>query len=1039
MGGNLGRFFLLILFLSLGLLSATAQAGEPVVLREGWEYRWGDPGLQGEPVSSWLTEPGLSSPDWKPQTTFPGPAPGRNGEKNLWQRVRLPRTPFENPSLYVLGVDQNMEVFLDGEFLYRFGPLDAKGNGRFEGYPWHIIPLPNNSAGRLLSFRIWADHVNIGLIGDVKIGQDGDFISSMVRHSSNSILVAIVVAFIGLVSLLMFALKSSQREYLAFGIFSICIGFYVFSRTEVKQFLVTGNLARVHLELATLYFSAYSMTAFVDCVFEKVIGRTMRWAARIYLGACVVASVLLFSEAINPMATLMPMQIFILGLILLGMSLVIRRAFTGDQEARFIILGFAFFFSAAVLDILIALGVVLPQLQGALGFTPWGILALIACFAWVLISRFIAVYRSVLEHKESLELLATEGRKIGAKSTFGDLLQQIRESFATVARFPLRLKVFFHRAAFADRNLPDGFFLMSDDGQVADPVPRAAEQVRQEGRGTILVTDLRGIDPLAVIPLEHGAGTGKNPELEQKLLDKALALLEPLTNNVASAINTVKLEQTFGMLERRTQEIRTIFGHINQGILMIDQSLRILPEYSAHMHEIFGTRAIAGQDFLELAFAEAEISGDVRSQIRTCLAGAIGEDALNWECNNDVLPREVRRGGRWLEIDWTAIVAPNDVVHRLMVTFRDVTTLKALKAAAEANRLEMEMLHQIVSVAPDKFEGFLSSGRRYLEDSRALLRKPGGPCDEDLNEVKRNLHTVKGNSRTLRLTHLTTLAHEVESAVIEILKGGNAPADALLGELERLAEMLSRYESIARERLGRGDGSRDVQEVVEDVIALARRVSEAQELNDAMRTELRQVHLRLVRLGAPTLHGVVSGIAPSMDGLADELGRPHPTVAMECTEDWVLGTDFAEALQGSLTHLMRNSLDHGFLDNRKGTIFLSGEIQGSEGLLVYRDTGAGLNLARLLEKAIERGLAQRGCSDEELAELVFVSGISTAERVTDVSGRGVGMDAVRSLMRKVGASVSLEFTAMRSVDDRRAFRVVIRFPAAHVKDRVALS
>lgn len=1029
----------------------SAEPETPFSIVEGWQYRWGDPVLDGRPVDSWLSGAEADSDAWKTQK-FPGPAPGRQGEKNMWQRVRVPQTAFANPSLYILGVDQNMEVYLDQELVYHFGSIDQRGQGRFQGYPWHIVPLPSGAVGRMLSFRIWADHVNIGLVGEVNLGTDGMFIKHMVRNSANPGIVAVAVSFIGLASLLMFALKPSNREYLHFGILAFSIGVYVFTRTELKQFVVSGDLLRMHVELAALYFTCYACVAFVDRIFPNSSFGFLRWVWRLELTYSFISLPLAMLGVVPTMATLLPVQLIILITIPVILVVVARRAMRGDREALFMVFGFASFLGASIMEIFISMGLILSEFMGALVVLPWGIVGMVGFFAWILIGRFLGVFHAVLEHKENLECLAQEGRRIGAMASFSELLRQLRESFIKVARIPLQMRVYFHRAAFVESDFGDGFVLMADSGDMADSTLHNLEALQATNRALVMVSDLRGVEPLAAIPIElESAGRKKvGVDSEKKMLDKLMALLEPMTNNVASAISTVKLEQTFGILEKRTQEIRTIFANINQGIVMLDDTLSILPEHSARVCDLFNTQDVAGRHIMEFAFAKADISDDLRSQIVNCLSGSLGEDVMNWETNNDVLPQEIRflenGSERWFELDWTAIVGGDDVVWRLMLTFRDVTQLKILKAAAEANRVEMEIVHQIVSIPQEKFDSFMSSAKRYVDDSVTLICKDGGPSDEDLNEVKRNLHTVKGNSRTLKFAFLTSMSHEVESVVIDLIKdgagvGGVVPVDALVGEIGRLSNLLERYQTIARDRLGRGgtdQAGRDVKEIVDAVIELARRVAAAKTLNSELRTELRQVHLKLVRLGVPTLHGVVDAITPSLEGLAAEIGRSAPQVKVLGSEDWVLGTDFAEALQGSLTHLMRNSLDHGFIDNRKGTIFIEPRLEGENATLLYWDNGAGLNLSRLLERALAKGLCNEGAHDNDLAQLVFVSGVSTAERVTDVSGRGVGMDAVRSLMKRVGADVVLEFSAERTVDDRRAFCMRFTFPMSHVKDRIAV-
>jgi len=134
----------------------------------------------------------------------------------------------------------------------------------------------------------------------------------------------------------------------------------------------------------------------------------------------------------------------------------------------------------------------------------------------------------------------------------------------------------------------------------------------------------------------------------------------------------------------------------------------------------------------------------------------------------------------------------------------------------------------------------------------------------------------------------------------------------------------------------------------------------------------------------------------------------------EATE---LDKGMIEKLTDPLTHLVRNSLDHGIeLPEQRlaagkpahGTLTLSAQHEGGCILIQVRDDGRGLDRARILAKARSNGMAVHdGMPDAEVWQLIFAPGFSTAEAVTDVSGRGVGMDVVRRNILSLGGSVDL--------------------------------
>jgi two-component system chemotaxis sensor kinase CheA len=150
--------------------------------------------------------------------------------------------------------------------------------------------------------------------------------------------------------------------------------------------------------------------------------------------------------------------------------------------------------------------------------------------------------------------------------------------------------------------------------------------------------------------------------------------------------------------------------------------------------------------------------------------------------------------------------------------------------------------------------------------------------------------------------------------------------------------------------------------------------------------------------------------------LAHKLGKKVEMVTVgEATE---LDKGLVEKITDPLTHLVRNSCDHGIespadrLAKGKpehGTISLIASHQGGSIVIEVRDDGRGLNRDKLLKKAREKGIdAPDSLTDAEVWNLIFAPGFSTADQVTDVSGRGVGMDVVKKNITSLGGSVEID-------------------------------
>jgi len=164
--------------------------------------------------------------------------------------------------------------------------------------------------------------------------------------------------------------------------------------------------------------------------------------------------------------------------------------------------------------------------------------------------------------------------------------------------------------------------------------------------------------------------------------------------------------------------------------------------------------------------------------------------------------------------------------------------------------------------------------------------------------------------------------------------------------------------------------------------------------------------------------------------LANKLGKKVEFVTHgEATE---LDKGLVEKITDPLTHLVRNSCDHGIErpDERvakgkvpHGTITLSASHQGSSIVIEVRDDGRGLSREKILKKARQQGLVVSDqAPDAEVWQLIFAPGFSTAEVVTDVSGRGVGMDVVKRNISALGGTVEIDSS------EGYGMRVAVRLP-----------
>jgi two-component system chemotaxis sensor kinase CheA len=165
----------------------------------------------------------------------------------------------------------------------------------------------------------------------------------------------------------------------------------------------------------------------------------------------------------------------------------------------------------------------------------------------------------------------------------------------------------------------------------------------------------------------------------------------------------------------------------------------------------------------------------------------------------------------------------------------------------------------------------------------------------------------------------------------------------------------------------------------------------------------------------------VGSVFQRMPRLVRELAtKTHKKVRLEMAgETTEVDRSIIERLGDPLTHIIRNSVDHGIETpavraaagkNEEGVVRLSAEHRGGRIVIEIKDDGAGINSERVLKIAKEKGLVGQDVqlSEDEIGNLIMLPGFSTAETVSDISGRGVGMDVVRSNIQDLGGRISLK-------------------------------
>jgi len=340
-----------------------------------------------------------------------------------------------------------------------------------------------------------------------------------------------------------------------------------------------------------------------------------------------------------------------------------------------------------------------------------------------------------------------------------------------------------------------------------------------------------------------------------------------------------------------------------------------------------------------------------------------------------------------------------------------------------------------------------------------------------LDSVFRFVHTVKGSCGFLDLTHLQRVSHEAENALSDLRDGKREPTpglvSAILAIIDRIGEMadaLERGEEIdetidepliaALNTSDAGDAmlpiinhkttehrnpARSIRVPLELLDRLMGGVSDLVLSRNELSRQIRrmnaddQVEVAFDRMSAcvaemrdaitwarmQRIESLFAALPRLVRDLSAELGK---SVTLEIDgSDVELDREMIEMLRDPLTHIVRNALDHGIEDplerqkNGKpcdGVLRISARQSGNQIQIRIADDGRGIDQRKLGDRAVENGNLTadvvKAMGDKELLDLVFQPGLSTTDTVSTVSGRGVGMDVVRSNVERIGGTIEIE-------------------------------
>lgn len=475
-----------------------------------------------------------------------------------------------------------------------------------------------------------------------------------------------------------------------------------------------------------------------------------------------------------------------------------------------------------------------------------------------------------------------------------------------------------------------------------------------------------------------------------------------------TADTNIQLEHT---IIKRNIALRNILDNVGQGFLTIGKDLIVGDEYSTECIDIFKTR-ISGESFSNLIYSD----NNEEKQFLDEIIFEILNGSENVDLYLPLLPEEVVIKNKNITIEYK-LIKKEEMLHleepedRFMIVLTDITNQRLLEAKYEE---EKDILKMVVG-AVVKYREFIDTVRDYQKFCLITQNKEITNIEEDTTKLYRNIHTYKGTFSQLKLTKTSKLLHDFESKLYNLVKDPNEKDFLLLLSQNDMVKFLDDDMNILIHYLGKDFITQKDLLLVDKIVILNLEEKITELFPDGQADEIRH---ELSKLRCKALSDLIEPYAEYIETLSEKLNKPMNPLIIECS-NIMIDTDRFYNFSKSLTHIFRNIMKHGIEDietrsllNKpySGTAKFKAYLEDESILIHISDDGAGLDIDRILRKA-EELLAPdeiRMQYGSDIQNIIFRDLFTTDEKVTELSGRGIGLSSVKQETELLGGTVQVE-------------------------------
>lgn len=372
--------------------------GQTISLNKGWQFREGDSPIDKKGMFKWMYD---KSSNWRGFDS-PGSPEITDNSTFVWERVKIPKEKYRDPSIYIYTYNQDFQVYMDGKLLYSFGKIDDKNSEKLPGSFWHIIELPYDANGKYIYIRMHGLSNNtLGNIMGAEYGSRADEVMKAIKQNLLNCMISVLFIIIGLSIFLIAIVRYKEcRIFVNFGLSCITAGLWLMAEESSKQLFIYNPPFWEYMKIIGQYL--------IPVTFILLINDLLKYKyKKIFYAIATAHGALLGISLLGDFLNIMPVNNLLTEYyILFGISasivifIIIKDYFLLDTDVKVFVFGLIMLCSSGIFDVV---NWNFNKNHGEVYVSQWGIIIFLINTSIVVSMHYINAKEEVYSYSQKLK------------------------------------------------------------------------------------------------------------------------------------------------------------------------------------------------------------------------------------------------------------------------------------------------------------------------------------------------------------------------------------------------------------------------------------------------------------------------------------------------------------------------------------------------------------------------------------------------------------------------------------------------------------